>query len=188
MQRLCIYCGSNSGFDPAFQAAAVAMGRLCARSGIGIVYGGGSVGLMGLVADAALAEGGEVIGVIPKLLVEHEKEHRSLTRLIEVATMHERKQTMADLADAFLALPGGIGTLEELVEVMTWQQLGYHQKAVGVLNISGFFTPLLDLLSHMENRGFLRKENREDLLVGTTPEVVLEALSSFQPRNCPKWI
>jgi uncharacterized protein (TIGR00730 family) len=188
MKRLCIYCGSNHGFNPAFRSAAEAMGRLCAERGIGVVYGGGGVGLMGTVADAALAAGGEVIGVIPKLLVEKEKEHRGLTRLIEVDTMHERKQTMANLSDGFLALPGGIGTLEEVIEMFTWQQLGYHLKPVAVLNVAGFFDPLLSFLQSMETNGFLLKGNIEALIIGQEPDEIIDRLDNFAPTTVSKWL
>lgn len=176
MQRLCIYCGSSFGKNPAHRDAAEAVGRWCAEHGIGVVYGGGAIGLMGVVADAALAAGGEVIGVIPTLLIEKEKEHRHLTKLIEVATMHERKKIMADYADGFLALPGGIGTLEELIEVLTWRQLGYHHKPIGLLNTGGYFDPLLAFLQHMEDEGYLLREHRESLLVDGAPEALLDRL------------
>ncbi len=188
MERVCIYCGSNSGFNPLFREAAAQVGKLCAQSGLGIVYGGGGVGLMGAVADAALAHGGEVIGVIPKLLVEKEKEHRGVTQLFEVATMHERKQKMADLSDAFIALPGGIGTLEEIVEVFTWQQLGYHRKPVGILNVNGFFDPLLRFLDDMEKNGFLRRENLNSLMIDEDASLLLEAMSKATPKAFDKWI
>ena len=188
MERVCIYCGSNNGFNPLFREAAENIGKLCAQSGLGIVYGGGGVGLMGAVADAALAHGGEVIGVIPRLLVEKEKEHRGVTQLFEVETMHERKQKMADLADAFIALPGGIGTLEEIIEVFTWQQLGYHQKPVGILNVAGFFDPLLNFLNDMEKNGFLRRENLEPLIIENNAPRLLEALSKSTPVAFNKWI
>ena len=177
MKRVCIYCGSNSGFKSSFRAAAVEVGQLCARSGLGVVYGGGGVGLMGAVADAALAKGGEVIGIIPKLLVEKEKEHRGVTQLFEVETMHERKKMMFDLSDAFIALPGGIGTLE-----------GYHQKPVGILNVDGFFDPLLTFLSDMEKNGFLRKENLDSLLIEEDAETLLEVMSKATPTAYDKWI
>jgi uncharacterized protein (TIGR00730 family) len=188
MKRVCIYCGSNSGFKSSFRAAAVEIGQLCARSGLGVVYGGGGVGLMGAVADAALAKGGEVIGIIPKLLVEKEKEHRGVTQLFEVETMHERKKMMFDLSDAFIALPGGIGTLEEIVEAFTWQQLGYHQKPVGILNVDGFFDPLLTFLSDMEKNGFLRKENLDSLLIEEDAETLLEIMSKATPTAYDKWM
>ena len=163
------------------------MGRLCAQRGIGVVYGGGGVGLMGILADTVLAADGEVTGVIPTLLVKKEKEHRGLTRLIEVGTMHERKQTMADLSDAFIALPGGIGTLEEVIEMFTWQQLGYHCKAVALLNVAGFFDPLILFLRSMETNGFLHKGNLDALIVDSDPLTLLDKLANFSPRTVNKW-
>ena len=187
MKKVCIYCGSNSGFNPAFRAAAETIGKLCVERGIGVVYGGGGVGLMGLLADSVLAYGGDVTGVIPTLLVEKEKEHRGLTRLVEVETMHERKQTMCDLSDAFIALPGGIGTLEEVIEMFTWQQLGYHCKAVALLNVDGFFDPLISFLQNMETNGFLHKGNFEALIVDTNPEILFDKLANFSPQSTNKW-
>lgn len=186
MRRICIYCGSNLGHDPSFRLAAEAVGRECARRGLGLVYGGGSVGLMGVAADAALAAGGEVIGVIPRRLIELEKEHRGLTRLIEVETMHERKRLMMDHADAFLALPGGYGTLEELFEAVAWLQLGYHRKPVGLLNVAGYYDPLLVMLSGMERGGLLLGAHRELLLVDTRLDTLLERMASFAVPDAGK--
>jgi uncharacterized protein (TIGR00730 family) len=149
MRRICVYCGSSTGFDPVYQNAAVQLGTLLARQNIALVYGGGSVGLMGALADAALAAGGEVIGIIPHHLIAMEVGHRKLTSLVAVDSMHARKHQMADLADAFIALPGGIGTAEELLEVFTWLQLGIHAKPVAVLNVNGYFDGLLQFLLHM---------------------------------------
>ena len=150
MRRVCVYCGSSFGNDERFREAAKTVGTLCAQRGLGVVYGGGSVGLMGVVADAALAAGGEVIGVIPTKLITLEKEHRGLTKLIETETMHERKRIMMEHSDAFIALPGGYGTLEELFEVLAWLQLGYHAKPVCIVNIAGYYDGLLTFLDHME--------------------------------------
>jgi uncharacterized protein (TIGR00730 family) len=188
MRRLCIYCGSSFGSNPAFSAAATAVGRLCAQRGIGIVYGGGSVGLMGAVADAALAAGGEVIGVIPKKLVALEKEHRGLTQLFEVETMHERKQLMMDHADGFLTLPGGYGTLEEMFEAVAWLQLGYHRKPVALLNVAGYYDPLITMLESMERGGLLKPEHRGMLLVDTDLESLLARMAAFAPPNAEKWL
>ncbi len=153
MRRVCVYCGSSFGIDPRFHAAAEALGAACVKRGLGVVYGGGSVGLMGAVADAALEAGGEVIGVIPRKLIDLEKEHRGLTQLIEVETMHERKRHMIELADAFVALPGGYGTLEELFEALAWLQLGYHSKPVGLINVAGYYDDMLTFLQpHGERR------------------------------------
>lgn len=188
MRRLCIYCGSNSGNDPAFRDAAEAVGSLCAARGIGIVYGGGSVGLMGVVADATLAAGGEVIGVIPKKLVTLEKEHRGLTQLFEVETMHDRKKLMMDHADGFLALPGGYGTLEELFEAVAWLQLGYHQKPVGLLNVAGYYDSLVAMMESMERSGLLKPEHRRMLLVDTGLEALLARMESFVAPDTGKWL
>ena len=188
MQRICVYCGSNFGSDPAFRTAAETVGRTCAQRGLGIVYGGGSVGLMGTVADAALAAGGEVIGVIPRKLIELEKEHRGLTELIEVETMHERKKIMMDRADGFIALPGGFGTMEELFEVAAWLQLGYHRKPVGVLNVGGYFDPLLTLLDTMEHGGLLKPQHRALMLVDHDLDALLGKMEAFVPPDAHKWL
>ncbi len=188
MRRLCIYCGSSTGNDPAFSEAARAAGALCAQRRIGVVYGGGSVGLMGIVADAALAAGGEVIGVIPKKLVTLEKEHRGLTQLFEVETMHERKKLMMDHADGFLALPGGYGTLEELFEAVAWLQLGYHCKPVGLLNVAGYYDALITMLESMERGGLLKPEHRRMLLVGADLEELLARMERFNAPDTDKWL
>src|SRR5271170_5124963 len=169
MRRVCVYCGSSTGFDPVYKSAAVELGTLLAAEGIGLVYGGGNIGLMGALADAALAGGGEVIGIIPHHLIAMEVGHRQLTSLIAVDSMHARKHQMADLADAFIALPGGIGTAEELLEVFTWLQLGIHAKPVGILNINGYFDHLLQFLAHMEQTGFLKRAHREMLIIEQNP-------------------
>jgi uncharacterized protein (TIGR00730 family) len=188
MRRLCIYCGSSIGSDPAFRRAAEAAGTLCAKRGIGVVYGGGSVGLMGAVADAALAANGEVIGVIPKKLVTLEKEHRGLTQLFEVETMHERKKLMMDHADGFLALPGGYGTLEELFEAVAWLQLGYHRKPVALLNVAGYYDALITLMDTMKQRGLLKPEHRAMLLVDTDLERLLQRMEAFTAPDAGKWL
>jgi uncharacterized protein (TIGR00730 family) len=181
-----VYCGSNLGTRPEFRNAAERIGTTFARRGIGVVYGGGSIGLMGVVADAALAAGGEVIGVIPCKLVELEKEHRGLTQLIEVATMHERKKLMMDHADGFIALPGGFGTLEELFEAVAWLQLGYHHKPVGLLNIAHYFDPLLVMLDTMEQGGLLKPQHRALLLVDDELEALLAKMESFVAPDAHK--
>lgn len=163
--RVCVYCGSNFGLNPAFRKAAVELGRSLAELGWGLVYGGGSVGLMGAVADAALEGGAEVIGVIPHKLVELEKEHRGLTQLLEVETMHERKRLMMEHADGFMVLPGGYGTLEELFEVVAWLQLGFHHKPVCLLNVDGYYDPMLKMLDGMVEGGLLLAEHRALLLI-----------------------
>jgi len=159
--KLCVFCGSSTGDDPVFSAAARAFGRTLARRRTTLVYGGGHVGLMGVLADAVLAAGGQVIGVIPEKLAQRELAHTLLTELVVLPSMHERKAKMASLADAFVALPGGLGTLDELFEIWTWAQLGFHQKPIGLLNVSGFFSPLLALTEHMSRAGFVRARQLE---------------------------
>ncbi len=188
MQRLCVFCGSSSGFDPAFAAAAEAMGRAIATAGIGLVYGGGKVGLMGIVADAAMAAGGEVIGVIPQALADREVAHRGLTTLHIVESMHVRKALMADLSDGFIAMPGGIGTLEELFEIWTWGQLGDHAKPVALLNVNGFYDGLTGFLDGIVAAGFLRAEHRAMLTSGTDPQALIAAMRAYAPPALGKWI
>ncbi|HEX8363038.1 MAG TPA: TIGR00730 family Rossman fold protein [Longimicrobium sp.] len=188
MKRVCVFCGSSAGSRPVYAEAARATGRLLAERGIGLVYGGGNVGLMGEVADAVLAAGGEVTGVIPRQLMEREVGHRGLTELHVVGTMHERKALMADLADGFIALPGGFGTLDELCEVLTWSQLGIHAKPCGVLDVDGYFRALLALFDHAVAEGFVRPAHRALVLEATTPEVLLERMAAFRAPSTEKWI
>lgn len=178
MRRVAIFTGSATGTDPAWTLSAQKLVNHLADQGIGVVYGGGAVGLMGVVADAALARGAEVIGVIPRGLFDAEVPHRGLTELHEVATMHERKALMAQYADAFVALPGGIGTLEELFEVWTWQQLGLHDKPVALYDDGGYWTALRTALDGMVEAGFVRSRARDDLLVARTPEELLAVLTA----------
>ncbi len=180
LRALCVYCGSSTGHDPAHAAAARAMGTRMADRGIALVYGGGHVGLMGIIADAVLAAGGSVTGVIPAALVSAEVSHEQLTELHVVKDMHERKALMAAKSDGFIALPGGIGTLEELFEVMTWLQLGYHAKPVGVLNVNGFFDGLLRFLDKQQEAGYLRGEHRALLLEDSEPNALLDRLARFE--------
>jgi uncharacterized protein (TIGR00730 family) len=186
--RIAIYCGSSRGHDPVFATAAAELATYLAKQGIGIVYGGGNVGIMGVVADAALAAGGEVIGVIPESLMAKELGHGGVTELHVTRSMHERKQLMVDLSDAFIALPGGFGTLDELFETLTWLQLGFHGKAVGLLNVAGFFDHLLTFLNHMSSSGFLKSEHLDCLITETDPIALLAAIRVFQPQTCEKWI
>jgi len=188
IRRVCVFCGSNPGHDPAFAEAARELGTLLAREGIALVYGGGSVGLMGILADAVLAGGGEVIGVIPHALWAREVGHRGLTDLRIVETMHERKATMADLADAFIALPGGLGTLEEIFEIWTWAQLGLHQKPVGFLDVQGFYAPLMEFLDRAVRARFVRDEHRAIALLARDPESLLRRFDAWQPPRVEKWI
>lgn len=187
-RAICIYCGSSPGDDPAYMAAARTMGTLIAERGLPLVYGGGHVGLMGAAADAALEAGGEVIGVIPRDILEKEVGHGGVTELFTVDSMHERKMKMASLSDSFIALPGGIGTLEEIIEVFTWSQLGFHSKACAVLNVDGFFDPLFQLLDHMVSHRFLRQEHRDQLLSADTPEAVLEMVVAHEAVSIDKWM
>jgi len=176
MPTLCVYCGSSPGTDPAFADAARAVGTLIGREGWQLVYGGGRAGLMGLVADAALAAGAPVVGVIPESLMARELGHPGLTELHVVETMHQRKTMMAERADAFVALPGGIGTFEELFEVWTWRQLGYHDKPVGLLNVAGYYDALLAFLDQATDKGFMRAAQHELLQVHTDPRTLLARL------------
>ena len=186
--RIAIYCGSSRGLDPLYQNTAAELARHLVQQGIGIVYGGGNVGIMGVIADAALAAGGEVIGVIPESLLSKELGHAGVTELRVVRSMHERKQMMVDLSDGFIALPGGFGTLDELFETLTWLQLGFHGKPVGLLNVGGFFDHLLTFLDHMSASGFLKPEHRASLLTSTDPADLLSSMRAFQPHTCGKWI
>lgn len=188
MRRVCVYAGSSPGARPEFAAAARELGTLLAQRGIGVVYGGGNVGLMGALADAALAAGGEVIGVIPHHLAEKELGHGGVTRLEAVETMHERKARMAAESDGFIALPGGIGTLEELFESLTWLQLGLHAKPVGLLNVAGFYDRLLAFLETMETERFIRTEHRAMLLVENSPAPLLDRLLTFTAPETAKWL
>ena len=186
--RICVYCGSSPGRDPAYVAAAHAMGRSLAERGLGLVYGGGHVGLMGAVADAALAAGGEVVGVIPQALADREIAHRGLTELRVVGSMHERKLLMAELSSGFVALPGGMGTLEELFEVYTWTQLGLHAKPLGLLNAGRYYDGLVAFLDHAVAERFVTREHRAMLVVGTEPGAILDAFAGWRPPDRPKWI
>lgn len=174
--RVCVYCGARTGHDPRHLAAAQAMGRAIATQGAGLVFGGGHVGLMGAVADAALAAGGHVLGVIPERLLQRELGHPRLQELRVVATMHDRKHAMAAAAHAFVALPGGLGTLEELFETWTWHQLGYHRKPIGLLNVAGYFDPMLAFLRHMGEEGFLAPDDLDTLCVDDDPERLVARL------------
>ncbi len=186
--RVCVFCGSSRGNRPAYARAARELGALLARRGTGLVYGGGNVGLMGIIADAALAAGGEVIGVMPQSLVEREVAHAGLTTLHVVRTMHERKQLMHDLSDAFIALPGGLGTLEEFFEVLTWGQLGMHAKPCGILDVEGYFEPMLALLDRAVDDQLVKPENRAMLIQDVTAERLLDRMAAYEPPAITKWI
>jgi uncharacterized protein (TIGR00730 family) len=178
--QLCVFCGSSPGTDPAYLAAAEHVGRTLAERDIGLIYGGASVGTMGALADAAIAAGGEVTGVIPQSLVDREIAHPGLSELHVVADLHERKAKMASLADAFLALPGGAGTLEELFEVLTWAQLDLHHKPIALLDVAGYYQPMLRFMDHMAGQGFLRREYRDMLIVDTDVAEVLDRYSALR--------
>ena len=186
MKSVCVFCGSNYGDNPVYQEMAAVMGRKLAMAGLKLVYGGGKVGLMGVLADAALAAGGEVVGVMPQAIVDMEVAHLGLTELIVVQSMHERKARMADASDAFIALPGGYGTFEEFCEVLTWSQLGFHVKPCGVLNVGGFYDPLLALFDRAVQDRFVRPEHRELVLADTDVDALLERLASFNPIKVHK--
>jgi uncharacterized protein (TIGR00730 family) len=189
VRRLCVFCGSSPGARPAYGDAAEELGRLLVAEEIGLVYGGGKVGLMGRLADAVLAEGGEAIGVMPEALVAKEIGHPGLSDLRVVGSMHERKALMADLSDAFVALPGGLGTVEELFEVYTWSQLGLHLKPCALLDVDGYYEGIATFLSHAVEERFLREDHRAMLIVEREPRTMLERLRHFQPAAVvPKWI
>ena len=188
LQRLCVYAGSNTGSRPEYAAGAAALARTMAARGIGLVYGGGKVGLMGVLADTILAEGGEAIGVIPQALMDREVGHGGLTELRVVASMHERKALMAELAGGFVAVPGGIGTLEELIEVFTWSQLGIHAKPCGVLDTLGFYSGLSGFLDHMVTEGFLRSQHRANMLSAADPGELIDRLEAWEPVHVAKWL
>ena len=189
MHRVCVFCGSNFGARQVFAEAARAVGRALAARALSLVYGGGSVGLMGIVADTVLAGGGEVIGIIPRSMATKEIAHHGLTDLRVVESMHERKSQMAELADAFLALPGGFGTFEELLEMITWAQLGIHRKPIGVLNVASYFDPLLELVERGIHEEFIRPEYRDLFVTADDADVMLERLAAHvAPAPVLKWI
>lgn len=188
MSRIGIYCGSNAGVRPEYAHAAADLARLVAARGIGIVYGGGNVGLMGVVADSALASGAEIIGVIPQTLVDREVVHRGVPDLRIVESMHERKALIAELADAFVALPGGLGTLDELFEIWTWAQLGFHAKPCGLLNAADYFTPLVAFLDRAVAEGFVHPEHRRMLVIESDPGRLLDRFAAYDAPHVSKWL
>jgi uncharacterized protein (TIGR00730 family) len=189
VRRVCVFCGASSGRLPAYAEAARAFGSALGRRGLGLVYGGGRVGLMGALADAALAAGAEAVGVIPQDLVDRELAHGGLTDLRIVGSLHERKALMAELADGFVALPGGFGTLDELLEQLTWSQLGLHAKAVGLLDVEGYWRPLIELARHATEEGFVRESDLASIAVGVEPDALLDRLEQMthEQRPRPKW-
>ena len=188
MKNVCVFCGSSEGMCPVYAEAAKTLGATIAERGMRLVYGGGKVGLMRVVADAALAKGGEVIGVIPKALLEKEIGHEGLTELHVVGSMHERKMLMSDLSEGFVALPGGYGTLEEFLEVLSWAQLSLHEKPCALLNVGGFFEPLLTLFERAVEKGFVHPDHRSLVLADEEPAAILEAMERYSPPKTKKWI
>lgn len=188
LKRICVFCGSNVGARVEYRRVAEELGSYLAEREIGLVYGGGNVGLMGTMADAAMAAGGEVIGVIPQAIVDREIAHRGVTELRVVNSMHERKAMMADLSDAFMAMPGGFGTFEEFCEALTWSQLGIHKKACGLLNVAGYYTPLLAMFDHAVQERFVRRENRSLVLAHEDFRELIRMIDEFVPTTTEKWI
>lgn len=188
LKRVCVFCGSNVGGRVEYRQAAEHLGQFLAQNGIGLVYGGGNVGLMGVLADAALAAGGEVIGVIPQAIVDREIAHRGVTELRIVPSMHARKALMADLSDGFIALPGGFGTFDEFCEVLTWSQLGIHKKPCGLLNVQNYFAPLLVMFDHALAERFVRPENRQLVLAHEDCSKLIRMMEDYEPVSVEKWI
>ena len=188
MRSICVYCGSNAGSKPAYTERAIALGDRMARDGIRLVYGGGNVGLMGIVANAVLEAGGEVTGVIPQQLADWEVAHRGLTELQVVGSMHERKMRMFDLSDGFIALPGGFGTLDEMFEMLTWRQLGIGDKPCAFLDVDGFYAPLIGMIDRMVEERFLHPDQRADLWHGDDLEAMLARMKAYEPAQASKWI
>ena len=188
MRNICVFCGSQSGTDLRYRQAAIELGGLLAQRGHGLVYGGGHVGLMGIIADAVLEAGGSVTGVIPRPMTERELAHETVTKLYVVSSMHERKALMASLSDAFIALPGGYGTLEELFEVIAWAQLGIHRKPIGLLNVAGYFDALLSLVDHMIGQGFIKTRHRGLFVTAEQPQALLDALKRHHMPATRRWL
>lgn len=187
MQRICVFCGSSPGVKQEYAVGARELGLVLAKQSIDLVYGGGHVGLMGIVADAALSAGAKAIGVIPRCLADKEVAHQGLTELKVVQTMHERKAQMAELSDGFIAMPGGFGTLEELFEVITWAQLGIHKKPFGLFNVAGYFDKLIEFMDFQVEQGFVPERHRDMIIVSDEAEQLVELLSGFQPVTQEKW-
>ncbi len=188
MKRIAVFCGASAGSNPVFMEVAARVGRVLAQRQIELVYGGASIGLMGAVADGALAAGGKAIGVLPGFFTKREVAHESLTQMIVVNTMHERKMTMHDLSDGIIALPGGFGTMEELFEILTWGQLGLHQMPIGLLNVNGFYDALIQMIQTMVDNGFLLEINRQMLLVSDDIEDLLEQMHRYQAPEMGQWL
>ena len=188
LKRLCVFCGSSLGSRPEYARAARDLGRALADRNIGLVYGGARVGIMGELADSVLAAGGSVTGVIPQFLMDKEVAHRGITDLMVVPSMHERKAKMSELADGFIALPGGLGTLEEFFEVLTWAQLSMHQKPCGLLDVCQYFQKLIEFLDHVTSQKFLKAEHRTLVLIGDNPEKLIDQLHDYRPVHSAKWL
>jgi uncharacterized protein (TIGR00730 family) len=188
LRRICVFCGSKTGIAGEYREAAAVLGRELVQRGLGLVFGGGSVGLMGVLADAVLAGNGEVIGVIPNALATKELLHPRVTEMRRVRDMHERKATMAELSDAFVALPGGYGTFEELFEIVTWAQLGFHRKNIGLLNVAGYFDPLSDLIDHAIREGFIAAPHRELIVLAEEPAALLDCLATHKMPTVRRWL
>ena len=188
MKHLCVYCGSNTGSKPIYLEQAIALGTRLAADGIGLVYGGGNIGLMGAVADAVMQAGGEVTGVIPKQLMEWEVGHRGVTNLEVVGSMHERKSRMFELADGFVALPGGFGTLEEIIEMLTWRQLGIGDKPCAFLDVDGYWSPIAQMMDRMVADRFLHPDQRQDLWIGDDIDTMLGWMRAYEPVQASKWL
>jgi uncharacterized protein (TIGR00730 family) len=188
MKSICVYCGSNAGNKPAYAERAIALGTRIAKEGLALVYGGGNVGLMGIVANSVLEAGGDVIGVIPQQLVDWEVAHRGVTRLEVVGSMHERKARMFDLADGFVALPGGFGTLDEMFEMLTWRQLGLGEKPCAFLDVDGFYAPLIAMIDRMVDERFLHADQRRDLWHGDDLDTLFAWMRAYEPAHASKWL
>jgi uncharacterized protein (TIGR00730 family) len=188
LTTICVFCASSPGVDPRYTEGARTFGELLARTGRRVVYGGGNTGLMGALAEGVISARGEIVGVMPRHLVEREVAHHGLTRLDTVTSMHERKARLSEMADAFVALPGGLGTLEEFTEIWTWGQLGLHRKPYGILNVAGYYTPLLEFLDHALAHGFVRPEHRAMVHVAEDPAALLDAMEHAPPPALPKYL
>ncbi|MCL4126851.1 UNVERIFIED_CONTAM: hypothetical protein GTU68_050861 [Idotea baltica] len=188
MKSICVFCGSNPGNQSIFSEQAIALGQVLVKKNIKLIYGAGNVGLMGVIADAMLKENGEVVGVIPHFLMAKEVGHTGLSELIEVETMHQRKQIMADLSEGFIAMPGGFGTMDEVCEILTWAQLGLHAHPIGLLDVEGYYQPLIQLFDNMVAKGFLHPKNRELVLMHEDPEKLLELMDDFEAPDVEKWL
>lgn len=188
MKSICVFCGSNVGSEPAYTEQAIALGNLLADKKISLIYGAGNVGLMGVIADACLDKGGEVVGVIPNFLMAKEVGHTGLTELILTETMHERKQIMADRSEGFIAMPGGMGTMDELCEILTWAQLGLHSHPIGLLNVDGYYDSLLTFFDEMVEKKFLHQKNRDMVMSHSDPGELLKLMAAYQPPDVEKWI